>query len=186
MKSVTFLEREAPWERHERPIVPVESESHRPRKRFRVRLETLEDIQRARQQGVPLLLVQSEDLRILHYPLRIPPTIVVPREYRDVLDTEIPVRVFHSLTPFTQPRIEDLVVFLLLHDPLAARAVVDRNRDLLDLAHLTKRIYQEDLEAPATLVHLQDFVNIPAAGEPLPREGLLRALEGNRVTEVLP
>lgn len=186
MRLIAFLEREKPWERYESPIRPVETASHRPRKRFRVRIETGEDVSRARKQGVPLFLVRSEDLRILRYPLRIPPTVVAPREYRDVLDTALRVRVFQSLAACQRPRIEDLVVFLLMHDPLAARAVVDRNQDLLDLTHLTKRIYQEDMERPATLVHLQDHVDLPVVGEPLPREGLLRALEDNRVTEVLP
>ncbi len=186
MKLTCFLERETPWERYEPPIVPIGSVSHRPKKRFRVRLQTPEDVERARKQGLPILLVRSEDLRILHYPLRIPPTILVPREYRDVLETSLPVRTFHSLTPFERPRIEDFVVFLLMHDPIAARAVVERNDDLLDLSLLTKRILQEDLEERATLVRLQDFLDIPVVGHALRREALVRATQANRVVEVLP
>ncbi len=186
MKLAGFLERELPWERHTPPIEPIVRASHRPKKRFRVRVHSPEDIERARKQGLPLLLVTSEDLKILHYPLRIPPTILVPREYRDVLDTALPVRTFQSLKPFERPRIEDIVVFLLMHDPLAARAVVERNRDLLDLSYLTKRIYQEDLEEQATLVRFQDHMNIPVVGSALRREALMRAVRANRVTEVLP
>ncbi len=186
MKLTCFLERETPWERYEPPIVPIGSVSHRPKKRFQVRIQSPEDVDRARRQGLPILLVRSGDLRMLHYPLRIPSTILVPREYRDVLETSLHVRTFHSLTPFERPRIEDLVVFLLMHDPLAARAVVERNRDLLDLSHLTKRIYQEDLEERATLVQLQDYVDVPVVGKSLHREALLQAIRANRVTEVLP
>lgn len=186
MKLTCFLEREEPWERHEPPIRAIEPVRHRPKKRFMVRIRSLEDVALAQKQGLPLLLVQSEDLRILRYPLRIPPTLLVPREYRDVLEAPFPVRTFQALTPFSRPRLEDLVVFLLMHDPLAARAAVERNRDLLDLAYLTKRIYQEDLERAATLVHLRDHVDVPVVGEPLPREGVMRAVAGNRVTEVLP
>ncbi len=186
MRLTCVLEREAPWERYGPPVKAIQRPSHRPRKRFLVRIQSLEDVDRARRQGLPLLLVRSEDLSILRYPMHIPPTILVPREYREVLETSFPVRVFQASKPFDQPRLEDLVVFLLMHDPLAARAVVERNRDLLDFQHLTKRIYQEDLEEPATLVHLQDYIDVPSVGEPLPREGLMRAIEGNRVTEVLP
>lgn len=167
-------------------MVAMEPESHRPKKRFRVRINSPSDVDRARRQGLPILLLQSEDLKILHYPMRIPPTVLVPREYREVIETSLPVRALQSLEPFERPRIEDVVIFLLMHDPLAARAVVERNRDLLDLRHLTKRIYQENLIEEATLVHLQDFVTIPPVGEPLPREPLMRALQGNQVKLVLP
>lgn len=186
VRLAVFLEREEPWERYGPPIVPVEAQSHRPKKRFKVRLESEEDVERAQRQGLPIFLVRSEDLKILRYPLRIPPTILVPREYVGVLETSLPVRTFQSRLPFERPRIEDVVVFLLMHDPLAARAVVERNRDLLDLSYLTKRIYQENLEEQATLVRLQDHMNIPVVGAALRREALMRAVRANRVTEVLP
>ncbi|MFQ5907657.1 MAG: hypothetical protein ACE5JE_02340 [Thermoplasmata archaeon] len=186
MKLATFLERERPWERYEAPMEAVKPASHRPKKRFRVRIDSPRDAVRARKQGFPIILIQSDDLRILHYPMRIPPTLLVPREYRDVLDTSLAVRGLQALEPFDRPRIEDIVVFLLMHDPLAARAVVERNLDLLDLPHLTKRIYQENLEEEATLVNLQDYVTIPPMGDPLPREAVQRALRDNQVSAVLP
>ena len=186
MKLVAYLERERPWERYEAPIEVVKPGSHRPKKRFRIRIGSPKDADRARKKGYPIILIQSEDLRILHYPLRIPPTLLVPREFRDVLETPLSVRTLQSLEPFDRPRIEDIVIFLLMHDPLAARAVVERNLGLLDLPHLTKRIYQESLEEQATLVHLQDYVAIPPVGDPLPREALQRTLQGNQVRTVLP
>ncbi len=186
MKLTCFLEREEPWERHAPPFEAIKPVSHRPKKRFRVRINSPSDVDRARKQGLPIILIQSEDLRILHYPMRVPPTLLVPREYRDVLETPLSVRVFQSLEPFDRPRIEDIVIFLLMHDPLAARAVVERNSDLLNLPHLTKRIYQESLEEQATLVNLQDYITIPPVGDSLPREALQRALRGNQVSAVLP
>ncbi len=186
MKLTAFLEREQPWERYEAPVAVIKPESHRPKKRFRVRIDSPSDVDRARKQGLPILLVQSEDLRILHYPMRIPPTLLVPREYQDVIETPLSVRTFQSMEPFERPRIEDVVIYLLMHDPLAARAVLERNRDLLDLQHLTKRIYQENLMEQATLVRLQDHLTIPPIGERLPREALERAVRGNQVTTVLP
>lgn len=167
-------------------MVVVKPKSHRPKNRFRVRIDSPSDVDRARKQGLPILLVQSEDLRILHYPMGIPPTLLVPREYQDVIETPLSVHTFQSMEPFERPRIEDVIIYLLLHDPLAARAVVERNRDLLDLQHLTKRIYQENLLEQATLVRLQDYLTIPPVGEPLPQEALERAVRGNKVSTVLP
>lgn len=186
MKLTCFLEREVPWERYGPPLEAIKPVSHRPKKRFRVRIDSPSDVDPVRRQGLPIILIQSDDLRILHYPMRIPPTILVPREYRDVIETPLSVRTLQSMEPFERPRIEDIVIFLLMHDPLAARAVVERNRDLLDLPHLTKRIYQENLLEQATLVRLQDYIIIPHVGDPLPLEALERAVRGNQVTTVLP
>ena len=186
MKFVAHLEREEPWERYRDPIVEAPTPRHRPPKRFTVRIQSTEDALKAREMGVPLLLVQSEDLKMLRYPLRIPPTVIVPRELRGVLDSALPVRVFQSTTPFSRPRIEDIVIFLLMHDPIAARAVVERNEGLLDLGYLRKRILQEDLEREATRVRLQDHVDVPEMGEPLPEAALKRAIQANRIVEVVP
>jgi len=186
VKLVSFLEREEPWERYADPIVAVDPTSHRPRKRFRVKVRSVEDVDRARGMGLPLLLVQSEDVKMLRYPLRIPPTLLVPREYRGLLDSTLPVRVFQSLAPFERPRVEDIVIFLLMHDPLAARAVLERNGGLFDLAYLRKRILQEDLEPQATLVRIQDFIEVPEAGEALPKAALGRTTRANRITEIIP
>jgi hypothetical protein len=186
VRLVSYLEREEPWERYRDPIVEIRTPGHRPRKRFVVRIRSAQDALRARDMGVPLLLVQSEDLKMLRYPLRIPPTVLVPRELREVLDSALPVHVFQSTTPFSRPRIEDIVVFLLMHDPIAALAVVERNEDLLDLGYVRKRIIQEDLEREATRVRMQRYVDVPEEGEPLPEAALIRAARANRVVEVVP
>ncbi len=186
MKPVITLQRETPWDRYEYPIVPATAQAHRPKRLFRVVLRSAGDVERARRQGLPFILVQSEDLKILHYPLRIPPTLIIPREYRGMIDTSFRLHQFQSLRALEQPRIEDLVVFLLSHDLIAARAVVERNRDLVDLQYLRKRIFQEDLEAEASRIHLGDFMDIPVVGPQLPRWALLRAIQGNRVKGILP
>ncbi len=180
------LGRETPWERYEDPVVLIGPEPHRPRKRFKVKLETKDDVKRAREHGIPLLLIQSEDLKILHYPLTMPPTVVLPREYRGVVETKFKVHTFQALHAVEKPRIEDIVVFLLSYDLIAARAVVERNMGLIDFGYLRKRLFQEDLEAEASKIHLQDFVDIPVTGTPLPRAALLRATRANRVSEILP
>lgn len=146
----------------------------------------MDDIESARRQGLPLLLVQPDDLKMLHYPLEFPPTIIVPREYASVIESPFRIHTFQSLGPFEQSRIEDVVVFLLAYDLIAARAVVERNADLLDLEYLRKRILQEDIEEEASKVHLDDFMDIPRVGQPLPKAALLRATAGNRVTGVVP
>jgi hypothetical protein len=145
VKPTIFLIKERPWERYKHPVVAVGEEAHRPRKRFKVRLETEEDVRLARERGLPLLLIQSGDLKILHYPLAMPPTVVVPREYRDVIEAKFRIHTFQSLRALQRPRIEDIVVFLLTYDLIAARAVIERSRDLLDFNYLRKRIHQEDL-----------------------------------------
>lgn len=180
------MTRENPWERYEYPLVPIAPEPHRPKKCFKVKVETKGDVEIAREQGIPLLLIQSEDLKILHYPLTIPPTIVLPREYRDVVETKFRVHTFQALRALEKPRIEDIVVFLLSYDLIAARAVIERSREMIDLGYLRKRIFQEDLEAEASKIHLQDFMDIPIVGTQLRRDALLRATQGNRVSEILP
>lgn len=151
-----------------------------------MRLRTVQDVEGARRQGLPFFLIQSQDLRILHYPMRIPTTVIVPREYANLVDSRFRVHVFQSLRALQNPTIEDIVAFLLSFDLIAARSVVDRNRDLIDFARLRKRIVQEDLEEEATKVHLQDYVDVPVSGVPLPKDALLRATARNRVSGVLP
>lgn len=186
MKPTVALTRENPWERYEHPVIPIGQEAHRPRKRFKVKLETKDDVKLAREQGLPLLLIQSGDLKILHYPLTMPPTVVIPREYKDAVETKFRVHTFQALRALEKPRIEDIVVFLLSYDLIAARAAVERSKDLIDLGYLRKRIFQEDLEAEASKIHLQDFMDIPVTGTQLPRDALLRATRGNRISEILP
>ena len=186
MKLVSSLERESDWERQGGVFVPVERNPHRPRKRFRLFLRSVEDARLARQSGFPLIIVQSADLKILQYPMKIPPTVIVPREYRDTVVTSLNLLTFQSTAPFEKNRVEDVIVFLLMHDPIAARAVVERNREFVDLQYLRKRLFQEDLEEQASLVRLQDFVDLPVVGKQLARESLERAVAGNKVSGVVP
>ncbi len=180
------LERETPWERYESPIVPVEVANHRPRKSFKVVLRDAADVVKGIGVGLPMILIQSEDLRILQYPLEMPPTVIVPRGFASVVETKMRVHSFKSWTPFERRRLEDVAVFLLSYDLIAARAVIERNRDLFDLGYIRKRMFQEDLEEQATAIRLQDFMDLPVVGTPMPRRGLMRAVKGNRVAGVVP
>ena len=102
------------------------------------------------------------------------------------MTTDLPIVEFLSEAAVARPRLEDVLVAMLRFDILAARALVQRNLDLVDRAYLLKRIYQEDLEEQATRVRIQDFVPLPPKGEPLPRRALERATSANRPRGVLP
>ncbi len=186
MRVVMVLERETPWERYDGPIVPVEAVNHRPRKNFKVVLRGVPDVVKGIGLGLPMILVQSEDLRILQYPLEMPPTLIVPRGFESVVETRMRVHAFKSWTPFERRRMEDMAVFLLSYDLIAARAVIERNLDLFDLGYIRKRVFQEDLEEQATAIRLQEFMDLPFVGSPMPKRGLMRAVKGNRVSGVVP
>lgn len=121
--------------------------------------------------------------------MKIPKTIIVPREYRAAVITDLNLHTFESETPFIgsiTPKLEDVVVFMLTLDPLAARAMIDRNE--LDHDYLQKRIYQENLEEEAVDVHLQDYLSLPYErfDSRFDRERLLKIINRNKVEEVLP
>ncbi len=75
---------------------------------------------------------------------------------------------------------------MLTLDPLAARAMMDRNE--LDYDYLQKRIYQENLEEEAVDVYLQDYLSQPYKGHEthFEKKRLLKIIDSNKVEEVLP
>lgn len=165
---------------------PAGKTNHRPRTRYRLAIRDGADVEAARKLGLPLFPVTDSEVTMLGYPMRFPTLLVVARPLRPAVDTELPVIEFVSEDAARRPRLEDIPVALLRFDAVAARAVTERNRDLLDAGYLLKRIYQEDLEEEATRVRFQDFVPLPLVGEPLPERALRRATAGNRPRRMLP
>lgn len=187
MHAATAFVRD-PWDRTlPRAILEVEErESHRPRSRYRLVLHDAGDVEAARGLGLPVFAIPDSTVTMLGYPMRFPTLVVVPRGHRRAVATDLPVVEFLSEAAVARPRLEDVLVAMLRFDVLAARALVQRNLDLVDRAYLLKRIYQEDLEEEATRVRLQDFVPLPPHGEPLPRRALERAASRNLARGVIP
>jgi len=162
---------------------------NRPKKKFNLKVNSKKEAKKALKAGVPILWIEDSYTKILRYPMKIPEAIIVPREYRDVVRTDLNLNTFESETPFNDtiiPRWEDVVVFMLTLDSLAARAMTDRNE--LDHDYLQKRIYQENLEEEAVDVHLQDYLSLPYEefDAQFDKERLLKIINRNKVEEVLP
>ena len=153
--------------------------SHRPPNRYHLVVRDERDVERARSLGIPVFALRDELVTMLGYPMRFPSALVVPRSMRTAIESSLPILEFLHEEAVARPRIEDIIIALLRLDPLAARAVLQRNRDLVDLAYLVKRVYQENLEKEATLVRLQDFVPLPSVGEALPAAALERVASSN-------
>ena len=160
--------------------------AHRPRERFAIRVRTADDVERLRALDLPLFLLRDEDVTMLGYPMRFPPILVAARTVEPALRSDLRVLTFASEEAARHPRLEDIVVAMLTFDPVAARALLERNRDLLDLRRLTKRVYQEDLEQVAASVRFHDALDIPATGDAPPRESIARLIRANSPRGVLP
>lgn len=187
MELRSHLCRSKEYERPSEIFTEINSEPHRPQKRFRLTIDSEQEAEIASRSSIPILWIDSSYTKMLRYPMTIPKTIVVPREYKSVIGTGLNLHTFESMTPFHDniiPDFEDVVVFMLTLDPLAARAMVDRNE--LDLDHLQKRILQEDLEKEASEVHLHDYVDLPSADSPYDKERLMKIIDRHKVREVIP
>lgn len=167
-------------------LVAQERANHRPRTRYRVVLHGAPDVEEARSRGVPVFAIPDSVVTMLGYPMRFPTLLVAPRSLRRALETDLPVIEFLSERAVERPRLEDVLIAMLRFDVLAARALIERNLDLLDTAYLLKRIYQEDLEEEATRVRLQDFLALPPKGEPLPKRAMERAASANVPRGLIP
>jgi len=154
--------------------------NHRPRARYRLAVREARDAEEAHAIGIPVFAIPDSAITMMGYPMRSPTLLVLPRRLRRAVDTTLPVVEFVSEDAVMRPRLEDIPVAMLRFNLLAARALIERNLDLLDREYLLKRIYQEDLEEEATRVRLQDFLPLPPKGEPLPDRALRRATSGNR------
>ena len=160
--------------------------AHRPRERFAIRVLTPDDVERLRAFDLPLFLLREDDVTMLGYPMRFPPIVVAARTLEPALRSDLRVLAFASEEAARHPRLEDIVVAMLKFDPLAARVLLERNRDLLDLRRLTKRIYQEDLEQVAASVRFQDTLDLPGTEDAPPRPSIDRLLRANSARGILP
>ncbi len=188
MILVDDLQKSDKYERYPKIFREVDKEPHRPKKRFRLVINDKNDAKQARISGIPILWIDSSFTKILRYPMKIPDTIVVPREFKAVIESDLRLHTFESMDPFTDeniiPTFEDVIIFMLELDPLAARAMVDRSD--IDYRYLEKRIIQENLEREASEVYLQDHLDFQVNETPFNRERLLKIIDRNNIKEVIP
>lgn len=159
----------------------------RPRTEYRARVTKPQDVEEARKLGYPLYLLEPEAVTALGYPMDFPPELIVDRSILPAVDTTYRTIPFDSPEAVLKPRIEDVAIALLSIDAIAARAVLDRNRDAINSDYLLKRIIQENAEERATWVRLFDLVpGLPRVGETIPKAALERKLRQNPVLRRLP
>src|SRR3990172_6785157 len=107
-------------------------ESHRPRNRYRLVIRNASDARNAVRARLPVFPIRDEMVTMLGYPMTFRTFIVVPRVARSAIESDLPVVEFLSEQAVSNPRIEDVMIAMLRFDPLAARALIRRNLDLLD------------------------------------------------------
>jgi hypothetical protein len=159
----------------------------RPPVRYRALITTPEGVETARKSGVPVYLLDPRVVTALGYPMDFHPELVVARSVLGVVDTSYRIIPFRSEEAVIRPRLEDIALALLSINRLAARAVLDRNRDNLDADYLLKRVLQEELSGRATTVRFFDVVPaLPRVGRALPKDAIERQLRKNPSTGRLP
>lgn len=147
--------------------------SHRPRSRYRARIGSKEDVETARRAGLAVSLFEPERSESLGYPLSFKPRLLVAKSLVGAVDTKFPTISFSDERAARDPQLEDYVVAMLRIDTLGARRIARENRKRIDQARLLKRVLQEDLEARAYRVRLDEFApGLPEVGHPISREGL--------------
>ena len=187
MQLDTALVRSNADRRTPRAILRTEAKKpHRPRGRYRLRIRDANDAQIAKQENLPVFPIRDDMVTMLGYPMRFPTIIVVPRAARSAVESDLPVVEFLSERAVSNPRIEDIMIAMLRFDPLAARALIHRNLDLVDKTYLTKRIYQEDLEEDATRVRLHELLPFSPVGAALPRQAIEKVDNANLPEGVIP
>lgn len=164
-------------------FVAEERPHTRPKVRYRARLNSAAEIAVARQNGLPVYLLTPEIVSAFRYPTRFPARLLVAREISSAVDSALRRIEFVRREAAQSPRFEDIVVAMLWIDPLAARAMVRRNPELVDPVRLLVRTVEENAERPATLVRLGEFApGIPDVGEPISMKALERSDRNNVVT----
>ena len=194
MQLKMFFEKSCKWEKYSKIFVEMPKQRNRPSKAFLLRIASRQDAVLARKSGVPLLWIEPDNAAILHYPMAFPPVLIVPREFKNAVNTEnIKVHVFQSMVPFHEsksimPRPEDVIVFMLSFDLIAARAMIERSAWLTDFNYLMKRIFQENLEEQASMISIRDFKIMPfkKSEQALPKKALMSAVKKNFVRGIVP
>jgi len=168
-------------------FVRVPEPRGRPPIPFRARISRPEDAEEAQRNGVAVYLLDPKVVTALGYPIEFPPQLVVARSCLEAVDTAYATIPFTSERAVLHPRFEDVVLALLSVNRLAARVLLERNRERLDPSYLLKRVLQEDLEAWATSVRFFDLVPaLPRVGRSLKKEALARQFSKNRPIGRLP
>ncbi len=168
-------------------FVPAQKPKGRPRTEYRARITKPQDVEEARKLGYPLYLLEPVAVTALGYPMEFPPELVIDRSILPAVDTTYRTIPFDSSEAVLKPRIEDVAIALLSIDAIAARAVLDRNRDAIDPDYLLKRVIKEDAEERATWVRFFDLAaGLPRVGESIPKAALERKLRKNPVLRRLP
>ncbi|MDE1821857.1 MAG: hypothetical protein KGJ23_12395 [Euryarchaeota archaeon] len=187
MNTLVSLHPERPLSLCARAILVLEERPpHRPVSRYRLQLESQEDVDRARAEGFPVYLLTSRLVTMLGYPISFPSRLLVASVLTSAVSTPFARSEFLSSSALLRPGVEDIVVALLKFDVLAARAVFLRNRDLLDDRRMLKRILQEDVEEEATLVRLHEQLPFVPQGRMLDAAGLQRHDRSNLPGGLLP
>lgn len=165
---------------------PLERSSHRPKERFILTLTSSTDVADARSAGLAVFLMTDDLVTMLGYPMSFPSFLVVSTEVVRVLETSFPRVIFRRAEACLAPRLEDLITALLARDAIAARALVERNLDLIDTPYLAKRIHQEDLEEIATSVRMSDRIPMPPVGPEPDKDIIDRLAKANRPQGIIP
>lgn len=149
---------------------------HRPVVRFRLQLDSREDVLIARRSGVPVYLLEPWVVEALGYPLSFRPRLLVSKSDSCALMSNFIKIEFLDVQSVMRPHIEDVVVAMLKIDPIGARRLVRENLARVDTGRLLKRILQEDVEPLASRVRLQDYVpDLPIVGRCLNKGEIRRA-----------
>lgn len=151
---------------------------HRPRLSYTVQLDTAKKVELARRAGLPVSLFGPKVSDALGYPLAFKPALLLDRSLIAKVTTIFRVIPFLDAAAARAPTLEDYIVAMLWIDVLGARRIAMKNRGTLDGARLLKRILQEDLEARAWLVRMNDLARgLPRV--PGVRQVSRRALAGS-------
>lgn len=149
---------------------------YRPILRFqRVNIESKDDVRVARRAGLPLSLLEPDQIERLGYPLTFRPRLLVGRDMSSLVHSRFAVIPFVDPAAAKEPSLEDLVVAMLTIDPLGARRIARDHRAKIDPIRLLKRVLAENLERRAFEVRLDEFApGIPSIVglEPLSRTAL--------------
>jgi hypothetical protein len=173
--SVAFVRSDSDRRLPREILVPEAKASHRPVQRFRVRLDSKADVDKAAKAHVPVYLFDSEVVAKLGYSWSFKPKLLVSRELADAVESRFQKLVFHDGEALPNPTFEDLVVAMLKVNRLGARQMVRKNLGQLDRNRLLERVLVEKVLPLASRVRLDDFVpGLPVSGPALPRSELRR------------
>ena len=176
MIPMPLLQTQEKYEKVPSVFIETAKARARPKKLYSLRITNKRDVKTARKSQIPIMRITSQEMSIFNYPMTMPMQLIVPREYKAMIESDYKVNTFESMEPFKKsvvPRVEDLIIFMMKFDLIAATALFERNKDLIDLDYLRKRSFQENTEK-----ELEKVLS--------PRPALARAAAKNTIRMVLP